>query len=146
MRTLSKAECQKWCRTHGIQLDQSKHPELPWRKGRELKIPADAGQRVAQLTQTFQAFAGSDLLVWITEWSVWASGERMHIFDRFRLSYGVSEPLIEKPGHLFRDTEFDDALSVTTLAILFLWDCFVLTRNGRPALWLSHDEIGHFLR
>jgi hypothetical protein len=38
--------------------------------------------------------------------------------------------------------DFDTMASLVTLAVLFLWDCSILTHGGRPALMYSHDEIG----
>lgn len=83
-----------------------------------------------------------NFLVWLDDWSVWPSGERMHIFERFRLSYGESRRLIDAPGHIFGQAEIEDALSFVTLAVLFLWDCYVLTPQGNKLLFFSHDEYG----
>lgn len=82
------------------------------------------------------------MLVWFTDWGVWPSGERMHIFDRFRLSYGEKRRLIDSPGHAFGSGEFEDAVSFVTLAVLFLWDCNVVTPHRSKLLFLSHDEWG----
>jgi hypothetical protein len=38
--------------------------------------------------------------------------------------------------------EDDAGLSILCLAILFLWDCWVLPSDGSPAVHLSHDEFG----
>lgn len=107
------------------------------------RIPTDSGQRVARVKNNMAAFSpSSTLLVWIAEWGVWPSSERSHIFERFRLSYGVSQPLIEKRGHLLGPSEHDVAISIVTLSVLFLWDCFVLTSKSGPGLFYSHDEYG----
>ena len=37
-------------------------------------------------------------------------------------------------------SEDDDALSALVLAILFLWDCWMLAGDGATAVFLSHDE------
>jgi hypothetical protein len=66
----------------------------------------------------------------------------MHIFDRFRLSYGEQRPMIESPGHIFRMAEFKDALSFITLGVLFLYDFYVLNRDASKFLFYSHDEMG----
>jgi len=84
-----------------------------------------------------------DVLLWITEWGVWPSGERMHIFERFRLSYGVDSPLIKHPGHLLTQDEFETTWSLAIFAILFLWDCYVLASNKQVVLFYSHDEFGN---
>jgi hypothetical protein len=84
----------------------------------------------------------SFFLVWFHDWAVWPSGQRMHIFDRFRTSYGENRRLIDSPGHVFDQNEIEDAISFVTLAALFLWDCYVVTPKRGKLLFLSHDEYG----
>jgi hypothetical protein len=79
-------------------------------------------------------------LVWFTDWSVWP--DRMHIFDRFRLSYGETRRLIDSPGHVFDQKEIKDATSFVTIAALFLWDCYVVSHQRAKLFFLSHDEWG----
>ena len=86
------------------------------------------------------------MLVWFTEWGVWPSGERAHIFERFRASYGEERPLIEVPAHLLLGSETEDALSLATLGVLFLWDDYVVGSGGTRLLHYSHDEVGWVAR
>ncbi len=86
------------------------------------------------------AFQGAKIVVVFSDWGVWPSGERMHIFDRLRQSYGEVRPLAEAPVHVFAADEFEDAVSFITLGVLYLWDVDVI---GKEALHFSHDEIGH---
>jgi len=67
----------------------------------------------------------------------------MHIFDRLRQSYGENRSLIDSPGHLFSKNEFEDALDLITIGVLFLWDLYVLNRCGSKLLFYSHDEFGY---
>jgi hypothetical protein len=146
MEPLTEAQCRRWCLDKGLELDPHKRPDLFLGKKhvRQFKIPNDAGARVALVREHLEPFRKeSKVLVWLDEWGVFPSGERMHVFDRFRLSYGITAPLIEKRGHELRREEFEDTTSFVTLAVLFLWDCYVLTPSGRPALWFSHDEVGY---
>jgi len=144
MKTLTKKEIVEWCRRNSIPFDDLGRPKFI-RETEEFKIPVDTGQRVALVKSHFQTiFKGEDeILIWFTEWSVWPSSERMHIFDRFRLSYGENRPLIEAPGHIFNQEEAEDTLSFITLGVLFLWDCYVLNRTGTKILFYSHDESGY---
>ena len=88
------------------------------------------------------AFADErEVLVWFTEWGVWPSAERPHIFDRLRASYGEGRSLIEIPAHLFLPSESEDLLSFVTLGVLFLWDVNVLGASCRRMLLYSHDEM-----
>src|SRR5213593_4894880 len=106
----------------------------PFRRGRE---SCDGPGAARALSESGKGF------VLLNEWGVFPSGERMHIFERLRLSYGIAEPLIDKCGHELTHQEFEDTSSLVTLAVLFLWDCYVLTPSGKPALWFSHDEVGY---
>ena len=82
-----------------------------------------------------------EVLVWFTEWGVWPSAERPHIFDRLRASYGECRPLIEIPAHLFLPSEMEDLLSFVTLGVLFLWDVNVIGASSGRMLLYSHDEM-----
>jgi hypothetical protein len=68
----------------------------------------------------------------------------MPLFARFREAFGERRPLIEAPGHLITPEEADDAVSIITLSLLFMWDCHVLSSSGRDAVFTSHDGLGWF--
>jgi|SRR5215469_11441914 len=142
MEVLSREETALWCQQHGIALNDRGRPELSDTTAK-FKIPEDAQKRVALVSQAMREFRGAPLfLVWFTEWGVWQSGQRMHIFDRFRRSYGEGRPLIQSPGHVFGQSEMEDAISFVTLAVLFLWDCYVVTPNRGKLVFFCHDEFG----
>jgi len=143
MKTLTKIEIADWCRRNLIPFDEFGRPKSIC-ETEGFKIPIDTGQRVALVKSHFQIFKDEEeILIWFTEWGVWPSSERMHIFDRFRLSYGENRPLIEAPGHVFNQEEVEDALSFITLGVVFLWDCYVVNRTGTKVLFYSHDESGY---
>ena len=50
--------------------------------------------------------------------------------------------MIDSPGHVFDRGEIDDAISFVTLAVLFLWNCYVVTPRRSKLLFFSHDEYG----
>jgi hypothetical protein len=142
MMILSKEETTSWCGQHDILLSDY---GLPAKSDcdEKFKIPVDAGQRVYLVSQGMRAFANEPLfLVWFDDWSVWPSGQRMHVFDRFRMSYGETRRLIHSPGHVFVQTEIEDAISFVTIAVIFLWDCYVITPKRRKLLYFCHDEFG----
>ncbi|MDR3685676.1 MAG: hypothetical protein P4L93_01790 [Coriobacteriia bacterium] len=141
MRSLTATEAQDWCSRHGIALDSRSRPARP-RQAVSTAIPSDSGARVALVGQQFVALEGeTEVLVWFTEWGVWPSGERPHIFDRFRAAYGETRPLIDVPAFVFSSGEAQDALSFVTLGVLFLWDVNVLGATGQRYLLYSHDEM-----
>ena len=84
----------------------------------------------------------STILVWFDDWLVWQAGQRMHIFDRLRMSYGESRRIIDTPAQLFQQIEIEDAISFVIIAVLFLWDCYVLCPDPNKLLFFSHDEYG----
>jgi len=141
MRILSPREAATWCQAHHVALSDSGHPELS-DVDLKFRIPRDAQERVQLVSQAMEAFKDETVfLVWFADWSVWF-GQRMHVFDRLRMSYGETRPLIDSPGHLFDQTEMEDAVSFVTIAVLFLWDCYIVVPGRRKLLFLSHDEFG----
>jgi hypothetical protein len=141
MRILSPHEAATWCQEHHVALSDRGLPE-DFDVDLKFRIPRDAQQRVNLVSQAMEAFGDETLfLVWFDNWSVW-SGQRMHVFDRLRMSYGETRRLIDSPGHLFDQTEIEDATSFVTVAVLFLWDCYIVVPGRRKLLFLSHDEFG----
>jgi hypothetical protein len=142
MDVLSREETADWCRQHGIALNDRGLPELSDSTAK-FKIPEDAQRRVALVSQAMRVFRDAPLfLVWFDGWDVWPSGQRMHVFDRFRMSYGEKRSLIRSPGHVFDHGELEDAISFVTLAVVFLWDCYIVTPNRAKLVFFSHDEFG----
>jgi hypothetical protein len=143
MKIISKVEACGWCQARGIPLTEFELPAIhAFPDAFEFAIPSDAGQRVALAKDQMGKLAvDSSYLVWLDEWSVWPSGQWHHLFERFRLSYGFQDPLIDKPAHVIDKAEVDAAISIAVYAILMLWDCYVITDRGS---WVhySHDEIG----
>lgn len=145
MRALTPSEAQEWCTAHGMPPDGGRIPSPDFTKSQvvDFRIPGDAGQRIALLHRLFMYVPEDrELLVWFDDWSVWPSGERPHMFERFRDSYGEHRWLSEAPAYVFAPAEREDAISFVAFAILFLWDCHVLTAVPDTLLFLSHDEVG----
>ena len=144
MKFLTKNDAAKWCIENNVPLKEG----LPVRlqKAKQFDIPSDAGKRVYLVKDNLEHFRTcKEILIWINDWSVWESGERIHIFYRFRQSYGEKRLLNEIPAHLATGAEFEDGVSLATLAVLFLWDCYILTRENQKFCFYSHDEFGLIL-
>jgi hypothetical protein len=142
MKALSGQEAVRWRQANHIALSQQ---TLPERAGADLefRIPEDAQKRIVPAKQAMEVFADeSTILVWFDDWSVWPSGQRMHIFDRLRMSYGENRRILDTPAQLFQQSEIEDAISIVIVAVLFLWDCYVLCPNQNRFLFFSHDEYG----
>jgi hypothetical protein len=142
MLTLSRGDAEAWCRARGVALDERRRPDPPSRAD-SFDIPEDAGRRIAVVNQHLARFESEpETLIWFTEWGIWPSGERPHIFFRLRASYGEMRPLIDVPAHLFPRQEAADAISFVTVGVLFLWDVYVVGASGKRVLHYSHDEVG----
>ena len=146
MHFLTRPEAQAWCAARNVALNdrQLPQPDFPEAQRSDFKIPKDSGRRMSLLHAFFfrNVPADQEILLWFYDWSVWRSGERMHMFERFRASYGENRPLAEVPAFVFSPAEREDLISFAGFAMLFLWDCHVLTESGDTWLFLSHDEIG----
>jgi len=145
MISLSKVEAQDWCRSRSIHLNDrgTPQPDFTDEQGFDFRIPIDTGGRIALSDILFRGLPSEqDTMIWITDWGIWPSGERMHVFDRFRFSYGLDKPLVDIPAFIHRASEREDALSFFTFPILFLYDCHVLSESGDTWIFISHDEVG----
>ena len=144
MNAIDLASVRAWSQQHGYALSDRGLPAF--RDANDCSvfdIPPDAGRRVAMVRGHLLAFHEEDeICVWLYDWNVWPSGQWHHTFERFRLSYGVSESLDSKPGHLIAKSDSAAASSIVTYAVLMLWDCHVLGASGHPFLFYSHDEHG----
>ena len=143
MKIIDRQTACEWCLTHGIPVNNNGLPNLKGASdASEFSIPNDAGQRTGMVKEQMNCLlVDSSCLVWLDDWSVWPSGQWQHLFDRFRLSYGCREPLIEKPAHLVDKEEYDAAISIAVYSVLMLWDCYVITDKG-SWLYYSRDEYG----
>jgi hypothetical protein len=144
MRFLTKEECRAWSVERGYSVDA-----LPFQRSIEalsinFNIPADAGRRIALVHLLWNAaFAGQpEVLIWVTTWGIWPSGEHPPMAAAVRRALGETRGVHEAPGALVRLKEDDDAQSLLLLPMLFLWDCWVLSADARLALHISHDEYG----
>lgn len=145
VQAITKSAACDWCTTHNIPLDERQLPQPNFTEEQvcDFGIPSDTGRRIALLRKLFRNFPEDhETLLWFTEWGVWPLCERPHMFERFRASYGEHRLLSEAPAFIFTSNEREDLISFASFAILFLWDCHVLTSTGDTWLFLCHDEIG----
>ena len=147
MKFITSDECVRWC-AHNNFSTEGRCPAMPPVPHSRInfRIPTDAGRRVALcrlLWSLADDASGRERLVWITEWSIWPSGEHLPLWTRFRQAFGDDRALEESPGCLCGEGDGDDGLSVLVTGCLFLWDCWVFSQSG-AAVFLSHDEVGDF--
>jgi hypothetical protein len=146
MKLLTADESRDWALQHGFPINQSfGHPIASEVRPQLLFLmPSDAGARVALARGLWQRAAAesTESLLWVTDWGVWPSGEHPPLAEAVRRGVGADRPLHEGPGHLFAEGQEDAALSILTLSVLFLWDCWLLPAGEHPCVFVSHDEYG----
>ncbi|HEX5064632.1 MAG TPA: hypothetical protein VFY49_00825 [Myxococcota bacterium] len=146
MQFLTRDGCAKWCVTAGLDLDPDHgSPNEPSGPSAHFDIPSDAGRRVALARLLWESIAAPapQVLLWVTEFGVWPSGEHRSLAESARRAWGAPGLLAEYPGHLVRGGEHEDGISLLVLALVFLWDCWLLLPSSKgSALFVSHDEIG----
>jgi hypothetical protein len=118
LRFYTKEECEEWLRGK-----ERLTPDT---------VPETQVERIAYPTEPHSVFGmahwiASSLtyrmptLLWITEWSIWASSENWHLYYKLRQTYGDQRLLHEAPGHLFLDYEGEDLASFLQVAMLNGW-------------------------
>jgi len=142
---LTPENCADWCANLGIALEaDSCSPKQPVWPTRKFEIPRDAGRRVALARLLWQSISATSpqSLIWVTGSGVWPSGEHRPLAESARTSWGATAPLAALPGHIVSQDESQDGLSLLVLALLFLWDSWLITSGGNKAAFVSHDEYG----
>ena len=153
MHCLTHRESVAWCRKHNYPVKEAGYYGYPIPDARDrfalvqLDYPTDSGKKIALAREVIGWYTKNhQLMLWISEWGVWPSSEHMPLFTRFRQALGEMRPLIEAPGHLINAGEFDEALSVLAVSLLFFWDCYVFSEWSGPVFFCSHDEwLGFFI-
>jgi hypothetical protein len=63
----------------------------------------------------------------------------MHLFYRFRSSYGELREINVVPGHFFCEYEFADLRSYVAIVLQHGWGAHLLQSANFPSLFISHD-------
>jgi hypothetical protein len=139
---LSKSDAMRWCADNHFALDDWGLPDCS-SPATKFDIPVDAQKRVHLVKRFMQEFVNSaSLLVWFNDWMVWESGQWMPLVHRLRTSFGESRKIVEIPAQLFASGEIEDATSFAVIAVLFLFDCYIICPDQRRIVFFSHDEWG----
>ena len=146
MNFLSFSQCAEWFVQRGIDADERGplFDESRFGFSHNFAIPSDAGQRVALarvLWENTEADSAETML-WATYCHAWPSGQHAPLAMLLRDALGESRPINVAPGCLVRTGESDDGLSLYVVAILFLWDCWIVNANASLCVFISHDEYG----
>jgi hypothetical protein len=105
----------------------------------------DSGHKIALAKYLWSLMESEPVLVWFDAWGVWPSSQHMPLVMRLREALGETRALIDAPGQLVGSDEAEDGISLLAIALLFVWDCRVISSTGRDAVLISHDEFGSFI-
>ncbi|HZR86025.1 MAG TPA: hypothetical protein VFB02_04435 [Bradyrhizobium sp.] len=142
VKFFSKHEAMNWCAENKFALNDRGFPDCSSAE-QKFDIPIDAQKRVALVKRIMGEFVNStNLLIWYDDWMVWESGQWMPLVLRLRESYGEGRKLIDIPAQLFGNGEIEDATSFVVIAVLFLFDCYIICSDQRRIIHFSHDEWG----
>ena len=145
MQFLTREASAEWCAANGFGVEPSGgNPQQPPGFAEKFEISLDAGRRIALARLLWESVAASapHVLLWVTEFGVWPSSEHRPLAESARSSWGAPGPLASYPGQVVALGEHDDGISALVLALLFLWDCWLLPADGSRAALVSHDEFG----
>ena len=141
LRFYTKEECEDWLRgRERLRLDA-----VPETQRERIGYPAEP-HRVFSIAHWIASSLTFRMptLVWITEWSIWASSENSHLYYRLRQSYGDLRLLHEAPGHFFLGHESEDLASLLQIAMLNGWGGYILTQADYVNAFFSHEEYIDF--
>ncbi|HEY9164687.1 MAG TPA: hypothetical protein VIS48_00850 [Candidatus Kryptonia bacterium] len=137
MRIASKKDGLDWMETMGFRVS-SDRPDFVVIK--QERIPPDANHRIYMVKDDLSDYRGHDGLIYFANWSVWPSGEWFPLFERLQSAYKLEGKLIDKRAYFFSAEEYDDMLNFVIIGVIFLWDLYVMSENGRVVFY-SHDEM-----
>jgi hypothetical protein len=148
MKLVTEKECLSWLERFGMQTSQYSDAadlisELPFPNLASIRytLPEDSGKKVCLARTLFwQAKLESTVLVWLRNWMVWPSCAHMPLVLKLRQAMGGVQPLEDAPGHLFEQSETDDAVSLLIVCLVSYWDCFIFDSSRRLICFVSHDN------
>lgn len=105
------------------------------------RVPIDSGRKISLARVIANVLLEhGPFLLWFTETGVWPSSEHIQLLDRYRMSFGEFRSVHEAPVHWFDASERDDAISVLSLGLFFVWNLEIVTADRSTAVTISHDE------
>jgi len=140
MQIVSAAECREWSEVN---------LEVPHNDFRTLypvdatyEIPTDASRKTA-IARAIVSLIDSERpgLLWITEWSIFPSGENMSLFDAYRSFLGETRSLRDAPGHIFDNKDLPQIECLLDVILYFYWDALLFIDGNSYVLKISHDEF-----
>lgn len=153
MDLLSDEEAMKWCAEQGLHHAgdlPASHIGFPGEVGYRLRIPvAGSATEVVGLGYALIMTAVPDDeeanfrggLVWLQDWDIWSgTTERVGhlLLTALRKPAPEAENIRSRPANLFKPSEFVEAHTTLSLALLFQWDAHYVPLVGDFYVFLSH--------
>jgi hypothetical protein len=143
MRFVSSDEAATWASSFATTGSSERYPESQpdgWH-GIQVDFENQPGHRHYWIARELVAAVGpwSSCLLWITTFGVWPSSENLHLYYRFRHSYGETSHLDERPALIALKHEAIDVESFLHFAVLFGWDAYLVTVEDYCRVFVSHD-------
>lgn len=149
MIVFSIDECLNWFKGRTFALDELSQPVRCNNSGHKLhgKFPANFNGILWIIRQIEQALIiDSQCLVWISDWSIFHSGDNFHLFYKFSQSYNCNALISSSPGHLCMSYERAEIVTLVWLCVSQGWDVHVVPDNDCISAFFSHDgwfELGY---
>jgi len=140
MQIVSTSQCQEWSEIN-LQVPHNDFRVL-YPADVTYEIPTDASRKTA-IARAIVNLIDSERpgLLWITEWSIFPSGENMSLFGAYRSFLGETRSLRDAPGHIFDDKDLPQIECLLDLILYFYWDALLIINGKNCALRISHDEF-----
>ncbi len=142
MNFITKAECCDWCKQRGLEVDDDRRGiRNTFAHSMTTRIPPESRRHAILSRYLIHVLPQWDnCLLWVTTWGVWPTEENEPIYNHLRSGYGDNRPLIEAPGHLFDQSEKEDAVGFLRLVFTYGRDAYLIPSNSTTMVFVSHDE------
>lgn len=141
MRIMTKQEVEAWVEQRSLPLTFGPLPEnAGWQS---FVFPGLVPARSLRVISQFAEFyEDHELVLWLTDWDIFAYDLEQNICRIFRAGLGVHVPLLESRAYLFEPSEIWDAFSFFAVCATLTYDAFLFPGNGKS--WMQtnhHDEL-----
>lgn len=147
MMTLSLQDSQNWVKASGFDLEAVGKRSNWGSRSIIQKYPLPAG-----IEKLYWFCSEIEDMLWprdqcvalVMANGIWPSSENLHLYYKFRQSYGDLTLLEDRPGHVFQRFERTDLSSLVQLGICSGWDLAIFCASGYRHAFISHDAFVEF--
>jgi hypothetical protein len=142
MKTIELTTIKSWFAERQLLIEHNHFMPSAGQYSKQIKIPIDSGKKVC-ISQALCSFFNNEEegLLWINEYGIWPSSENWDLFDGYRKSIDVTEPLWIKPGHIFSPRDIVIVKSLLSMVLFFYWGAILVPSSKKFVMEISHDEV-----